>query len=103
MPLRLIRPGVARMPTSAPQAAGRLSDELVSSPRASVPKLAARAPPEPPEEPPTVRSRAYGLRELPVRALYVSPPANSLRVVFARMIAPCAFNLPTTKASSGGR
>src|ERR1044072_4850163 len=71
IPLRLMRPGVARMPASAPQAAGRLSEELVSSPSASSPKFAASAPPDPPEEPPTVRSGAYGLREYPVRALYV--------------------------------
>src|SRR5580704_10646445 len=65
MPLRLMRPGVGRKLTSSPQAPGRRIDDEVSSPSATVAKLAARAAPEPPEEPPAVRSRSYGLRVAP--------------------------------------
>src|SRR5258708_36589181 len=65
MPLRLTRPGVGRSETTAFHAPGRRIDARVSSPRATVVKFAARAAPEPPEDPPTVRSRSYGLRVTP--------------------------------------
>ena len=65
MPLRLTRPGVGRSETTAFQAAGRRMDASVSSPIATVARLAASAPAEPPEDPPTVRSRLYGLRVMP--------------------------------------
>src|SRR5580704_11310288 len=65
MPLRLTKPGVGRKLTTAFQVAGRRMDAEVSSPSARVVKFAARAAPEPPDEPPTVRSKSYGLRVTP--------------------------------------
>ena len=58
MPLRLTKPGVGRNETIALNVAGRRIDASVSSPSASVARFAASAPPEPPDEPPTVRSRS---------------------------------------------
>jgi hypothetical protein len=55
MPLRLTRPGVGRSATTPFQEPGRRIDASVSSPMASVEKLAASAAPEPPDDPPTVR------------------------------------------------
>jgi len=49
MPLRLTKPGVGRNETIALNVAGRRIDASVSSPRASVARFAARAPPEPPD------------------------------------------------------
>jgi len=68
-----------------------------------VEKLAASAAPEPPEEPPTVRLRSYGFLVTPNSEPYVSPAANSLSVVFPRMIAPAFRSRSTTKASLVGR
>jgi hypothetical protein len=65
MPLLLTRPGVGRRLTTPFQPAGRRIDAKVSSPIATVEKFAASAAPEPPDEPPTVRSRSYGLRVMP--------------------------------------
>src|SRR5919109_5178050 len=103
MPVRLTRPPVGRMATIPFQDPGRRREANVSSPRATVEKFAATAAPEPPDEPPTVRSRSYGLWVAPNIELYVSPAANSLSVVFPRMIAPAFFRRATTKASNGGR
>src|SRR5258708_24200354 len=103
MPLRRTSPGVGRKLTTAFQAPGLRIDADVSSPRASVEKFAASAAPEPPEEPPTVRSRSYGFRVTPNMEPYVSPPANSLKVVLPRMIAPAFLRRSTTNASLVGR
>ena len=45
--------------------AGLRIEATVSSPTASAEKLAASAAAEPPDEPPTVRSRLYGFRVAP--------------------------------------
>ena len=65
MPLRLTRPGVGRSATRSFHAPGRRIDAKVSSPMATVEKFALSAAPEPPDEPPTVRSKSYGLRVTP--------------------------------------
>src|SRR2546422_8617757 len=88
MPLRLTRPGVGRKPTTPFQPPGRRTDANVSSPMVTVEKFAAREAPEPPEEPPAVLSKSYGLRVTPNMDPYVSPLANSLIVALPRMIAP---------------
>src|SRR5580692_7817797 len=102
MPVRLTRPGVGRIDTTEFHAPGRRMEAKPSSPTATVEKLTFNATPDPPEEPPTVRSRSKALRVTPKREPNVSPPANSLRVVLPRMMAPAFFNLATTKESSGG-
>jgi hypothetical protein len=58
MPVRLTSPGVGRRLATAFQAAGRRIEATVSSPIVTVEKFAASAAPEPPDEPPTVRSRS---------------------------------------------
>ena len=78
-------------------------DAAVSSPSASIERFAASAAPDPPDEPPAVRVGSYGLRVEPNIDPYVSPAANSLSVVFPRMIAPALRSLSTTNASYGGR
>src|ERR1700674_2078684 len=65
MPLRLTKPGVGLSDTTAFQVAGLRIDARVSSPMASGEKFAASAAAEPPDDPPTVRSRSYGLRVMP--------------------------------------
>src|SRR5262245_30153201 len=103
MPLRLTRPGVGRSATTPFHPPGRRMDASVSSPIATVEKFAARAHPEPPDDPPTVRWRSYGLREAPNIEPYVSPAAYSLSVVFPRMIAPAFLIRSTANASRTGR
>src|SRR5215510_265667 len=103
MPLRLTRPGVGRMLTTAFHPPGRRIEASVSSPSAKVEKFAATDAPDPPDEPPTVRSGSYGLRVTPNIEPKVSPRANSESVVLPRMIAPALRNLSTTKASRVGR
>src|SRR6516165_4050302 len=103
MPLRLTRPGVGLNETTSFQAPGRRIDANVSSPIATVEKFAVVAHPEPPDEPPTVRSRSYGLCEMPNIEPNVSPAAYSLRVVLPRMIAPAFLIRSIVKASRGGR
>src|SRR5206468_7222240 len=103
MPLRLTRPGVGRRLTTAFQAPGRRIDASVSSPIATVEKFAVVAHPEPPDDPPTVRSRSYGLRDTPNIDPNVSPAAYSLSVVLPRMIAPAFLMRSIVNASRGGR
>src|SRR5207249_12303371 len=88
IPLRLKSPGVGRRLTTSFQAPGRRIDASVSSPIATEEKFAVIAHPDPPDEPPTVRSRSYGLLETPNIEPNVAPAAYSLNVVFPRMIAP---------------
>src|SRR5579863_2127321 len=103
MPLRLTRPGVGRTATTSFHAPGRRIDAKVSSPIATVAKFAAVAQPEPPDEPPTVRSRSYGLCDIPNIDPYVSPAAYSLKVVLPRMIAPAFLSRSIANASRAGR
>src|SRR2546425_11994197 len=78
IPLRLTRPGVGRRAATPFQPPGRRIEASVSSRSATVEKFAASAHPEPPDEPPTVRSRSEGLREEPNIEPYVPPAAYSL-------------------------
>src|SRR5260370_35229281 len=88
IPLRLTSPAVGLIPTREFQVDGRRIDAKPSSPTATVAKFAARPAPGPPEEPPDVRSNAYGFRVNPKRDPNVSPPPSSPRVPLPRMIAP---------------
>jgi hypothetical protein len=54
-PVRLISPRVGRMPTRLLADAGERMEFTVSEPVPTVEKLAAKATPVPPEEPPGVR------------------------------------------------
>src|SRR5215468_10180976 len=103
MPLRLTSPGVGRRLTTSFQAPGRRIEATVSSPIVTVEKFALSAHPEPPDDPPTVRSRSYGLRETPNIDPNVSPAAYSLNVVFPRMMAPAFRSRSITNASREGR
>ncbi len=58
MPLRLTSPGVGLKLTTPFHPPGRRMDASVSSPSATVEKFAATDAPEPPDDPPTVRSRS---------------------------------------------
>src|SRR6478736_9560401 len=66
-PLRLTSPAVGRMPTRLVQAEGRRIDELPSCPTPMVAKFAVMLAAVPPEDPPGVRSSAYGLLVAPNR------------------------------------
>src|SRR5215469_10580155 len=102
MPLRLTRPAVGLIPASEFQVDGRRIDANPSSPTATVAKFAARPAPGPPDEPPTVRSNAYGFRVNPNSEPKVSPPPSSPRVALPKMIAPAFLSLSVTKASRSG-
>src|SRR5579872_2036268 len=65
MPLLLTRPAVGLIPTMSFQVEGRRMDAKPSSPTATVEKFAVVQAPDPPDEPPTVRSRSYGFRVTP--------------------------------------
>src|SRR5215475_4157851 len=101
-PPRLTRPAVGRIPTIEFQVEGRRIDAKPSCPTPTAQKFAATLAPEPPEEPPAVRSGSYGLRVEPKREPWVSPPPSSPKVAFARMIAPAFWSFSTTKASRSG-
>src|SRR5207247_495224 len=102
IPLRLTRPAVGLMPTTEFQVDGRRIDAKPSSPTAIVEKFADSPAPDPPDDPPTVRSSAYGFRVDPNREPCVSPPPSSPSVVFPRMIAPAFLNFSATKESRSG-
>src|SRR6202049_3741929 len=80
MPLRLTMPAVGRIPTTEFQVDGRRIEAKPSSPTAIVAKFADRPAPDPPDEPPAVRSSPNGFRVEPNREPCVSPPPNSPRV-----------------------
>src|SRR5712691_8330646 len=101
-PPRLTRPAVGRIPTMQFQVAGLRIDARPSCATPTVAKLAATQAAEPPEEPPTVRSRSYGFRVEPNREPCVSPPPNSPSVVFPKIIAPARRKFSTTKQSRSG-
>ena len=58
IPVRLTSPAVGRMEVTSFQLPGLRIEAKVSSPMATAEKLAAVAAPDPPEDPPTVRSRS---------------------------------------------
>src|SRR5262249_1516386 len=62
VPLRLTRPPVGLIPTSADREQGEMTEPSVSVPTATAHRFAATATPEPELDPDGLRSRAYGLR-----------------------------------------
>lgn len=63
-----------------PRSQQRIAEFMVSVPIPSIAKFAATEAPVPPEEPPGVRVRSYGLRTCPPRLDFEIPwNANSLR------------------------
>src|SRR5207302_6082548 len=102
MPLRLTKPAVGLIPTTEFQVDGRRIDAKPSSPTATVAKFAVRLAPGPPDDPPTVRSSAYGFRVNPKREPNVSPPPSSPRVPLPRIIAPAFFSFSVTNESLSG-
>ncbi len=108
MPLRLNRPSVGLMPTSALLFDGETTEPSVSVPTPIAARLAAIAAPEPELEPDGFRSSAYGSWVWPPRPLqplveWVERKfAHSLRFVLPRMTAPACRRRCTMKASLGG-
>src|SRR5688572_19409072 len=108
MPVRLIRPTVGLMPTSALVCAGDTIDPSVSVPTAAAARFEATATADPELEPEGLRSSAYGFRVCPPRALQPLDEcvermfAHSLKFVFPRMTAPAFRSCVTTNASAGG-
>src|SRR5439155_18622605 len=90
-------------PTSPHQAAGIRTEPPMSLPSASGTQPDATAAPDPPDEPPGVRSGFQGFRVTPQRGLSVKLEyANSGVVVFPTMIAPAPCRRSTSKALSSG-
>ena len=83
-------------------AQGRRIDAKPSCPMPTVARLAATLAPVPPDDPPGVRSGAYGLRVIPKSDPYVSPPPHSPSVLLPRMIAPAWRSFATANASRAG-
>src|SRR4051812_42288060 len=96
MPPRLTSPTVGRIPATPFQAAGRRIDAKPSCPTERAQKLADTAAPDPPDEPPAVRSRSYTLRVDPNNDPCVSPPPSSPSVALPRKIAPAALSFRAT-------
>src|ERR1700730_16911667 len=81
------------MATHPQKAAGIRIEPPVSVPIAAAAIFATIAAPEPPLEPPGMRSRLYGLRHVPQCGLVlVAPLANSCRLSLPNRIAPAACN-----------
>ena len=90
------RPGVGRKPTTLQKLPGlrRLAARSLPSAKGSMPQATATA--APPEEPPQVFERSYGLRVAPNTALKVWLPApNSGVLVLPRVMAPAAESRST--------
>lgn len=65
IPVRETSPTVGRSPANALYADGMRTDPPVSVPIATMPKLAATAAAEPPDDPPVANAVLYGLRAKP--------------------------------------
>src|SRR5215510_1518079 len=78
-------------------------DPPVSEPTDPNPRLRATAVPDPPLDPPAIRSLSHGFRVVPKWGLtVVTPNANSWRLVLPTITAPASRSLVTTAASSEG-
>src|SRR5262249_56857919 len=105
MPVRLTRPSVGLMPTSALLLEGDTMEPSVSVPIAAAARLAATAAPDPELDPDGVRSSAYGFLVCPPRPLQPLEEcverklAHSLRLVFPRITAPASRRRATMNAS----
>src|SRR5207249_4851016 len=96
-------PAVVRRPTTPQKAAGVRRDPAKSEPSASGAMRAASAAAPPPVEPEAESAVFQGLRVAPNTLFTVFAPApNSGVLVLPRTIAPAAFSLRTTSASSVG-
>ena len=105
IPARLIKPTVGLIPTMPLTDDGQTIEPLVSVPMASGVRSAETATAEPELDPQGFRSKKYGLRVSPPRALQplVEPRerklAHSLRLVFAMSSAPALRSLAATPES----
>src|SRR5512134_3010226 len=94
IPQRLTNPTVGLSPTMPLACAGTTIEPSVSVPRATAPRLAEVAAPEPELDPPGLRSSAYGFLQRPPRALQPLVDrgerkfAHSLMLVLASGTAP---------------
>src|SRR5262245_4524948 len=108
MPAPSTSPTVGLIPTTPHRAAGQTIDPSVSVPTAIGASPAATAAPEPDDDPPAERSRAWGLRQSPPTALHPELDederkfAHSERLVLPRTIAPALRSLDTSGASAFG-
>src|SRR5208282_5892728 len=102
-PARLIRPRVGRMPTRLFAEDGDRIEFTVSEPVPTAAKLAAKAAPVPPEDPPGVRVSSYGFFVCPPSELTVMPViASSCMFAFPRISAPFSRSRVTVNASFAG-
>src|SRR5436190_15628212 len=105
MPVRLTSPTVGLSPTRLLMEDGARMLPPVSVPSPTVPRLAARATPVPPLDPPLAYARLYGLRVNPGSTelmLSASPIASSDSDALASKIAPAARRRLATNASLPG-
>src|SRR5215468_2329456 len=108
MPCCEISPTVGFRPTMPLSAAGQTIEPLVSVPIAKSASPAATAAPDPLDEPPAERLRAYGLRVRPPYALQPEDDAeprklaHSLRLDLPRITQPASRSRRTKGASTGG-
>src|SRR5438093_7390758 len=108
MPARLIKPTVGLMPTMPQVPDGHTIEPSVSVPIDRAVRVAVVAAADPELEPHGLRSRTYGFRHWPPRALHPLDDrsdrilAHSLRLAFPRMIAPDSRSLFATVESCGG-
>src|SRR5262249_3425538 len=97
------RPIEGRKPTTLQKAAGFRNEPPVSEPLASGTSPQASATAAPPDDPPQVFVRSYGLRVAPKTLLNVCDPApNSGVFVLPIVIAPARRIRSTTMSSSVG-
>ena len=97
------RPGDGRKPTTLQNAAGLRREPPVSEPLATGTSPHANATAAPPDEPPQVFVRSYGLRVAPKTGLNVWEPApNSGVLVLPMVIAPARSIRSTTMSFSVG-
>src|SRR5215510_14385288 len=99
IPVRLTSPAEGCIPTRLFHVDGRRIEAEPSSPTPTAARLAAMPAPVPPDEPPAVRSSAYGFLVAPNNEPKAFPPPNSPSVALARMMAPAFLSLPIAHAS----
>ena len=96
-------PYVGRIPDTPQIDAGSRTEPPVSVPIAARQRSAATAAPEPPLEPPGIRSGAAGLTTAPKASFAeVAPNASSCMFALPRITAPAARRRSVTSASSVG-
>src|SRR5436309_15809909 len=88
MPVRLTKPAEGCMPTRLFHVDGRRMEAEPSSPTPAVAKFDARPAPVPPDDPPGVRSSAYGFFVAVNNEPNAFPPPNSPRVVLPKVMEP---------------